>query len=162
MKYRKHYFKNYLKIFAIFTRTHLFWSLFAIKLQVSIPETFFRRDSNTGLFSVNNAIFWEHLFSRTSLNGYFSVFFIFSLILQNILWTIDNWDWDNCWKIPKLFDQANLKQICVILQFSCIQLRIRPISWNFGLFAERACLTKILIVWFQECNFIGSTLFSVP
>ena len=162
MKYRKHYFKNYLKIFAIFTRTHLFWSLFAIKLQVSIPETFFRRDSNTGLFSVNNAIFWEHLFSRTSLNGYFSVF-SFSASFYKIYYELLIIEISNtCWKIPKLFDQANLKQICVILQFSCIQLRIRPISWNFGLFAERACLTKILIVWFQECNFIGSTLFSVP
>ena len=35
--------------FAIFTRKHLCWGLFLIKLQAFRPATFLKRDSNTGV-----------------------------------------------------------------------------------------------------------------
>ena len=39
-----------LKYFAIFTRKHLYRSLFLIKLQAFKPATLLKRDSNTGAF----------------------------------------------------------------------------------------------------------------
>ena len=39
-----------LKNFAIFTRKHLRWSLFLIKLQTWMPVTLLKRESNTGVF----------------------------------------------------------------------------------------------------------------
>ena len=38
-----------LKNFAIFTGKQLFWGLFLIKLQIFMPVTFLKRDSNSGI-----------------------------------------------------------------------------------------------------------------
>ena len=40
-----------LRNFAIFTRKHLCWEAFLIKLQAFRPVTFLKRDSNTGVSS---------------------------------------------------------------------------------------------------------------
>ena len=42
--------KDVLKNFAKFIEKHLYWSLFIIKLQGSVPITLLKRDSNTGAF----------------------------------------------------------------------------------------------------------------
>ena len=42
--------KAILKNFAIFTGTHLCWSLFLIQLQALRPGTLLKRDPNTGIF----------------------------------------------------------------------------------------------------------------
>ena len=42
--------KGVLKNFAIFTRKHLFWSFFLIKLQAYRPAALLKRNSNTGVF----------------------------------------------------------------------------------------------------------------
>ena len=36
--------------YPIFTRKHLFWSHFLIKVQTFTPATLYKRDSNTGVF----------------------------------------------------------------------------------------------------------------
>ena len=45
--------KGFLKIFANFTRNHLCWSLFLIKLQALRPATLLKSDSNTAVFLWN-------------------------------------------------------------------------------------------------------------
>ena len=45
--------KNALKNFADFTRKHLSWTLFLIKLQASRSITWLKRDSNIGVFLWN-------------------------------------------------------------------------------------------------------------
>ena len=42
--------KAVLKIFAIFTGKHLYWSLLLIDLLASGPATFLKTDSNAGVF----------------------------------------------------------------------------------------------------------------
>ena len=56
--------------FAIFTRKHLCWSLFLIKLQALRPATLFqprpKRDFNTGDFCENCEIFKNSFFYGTA------------------------------------------------------------------------------------------------
>ena len=56
--------KCVLENFAIFTRKHLSWSLFLIKLQASRPTTLLKPYSNTGVFLWILQNFQEHLFWR--------------------------------------------------------------------------------------------------
>ena len=51
-----------LKNFVIFTRKHMCWSLFLVKMQ---PTTLLKRDSNTGVFLWILEIFETSLFYRT-------------------------------------------------------------------------------------------------
>ena len=44
--------KGILKISAKFTRKHLCWRLFSIRLQAFKPETLLKRDTNTGAFTL--------------------------------------------------------------------------------------------------------------
>ena len=64
--------KTVLKNFAIFTRKHLRWSLFSLKLQAFRPVTLLlKRDSNSVDFLWILRNFLEHLFWKTSVNGFF-------------------------------------------------------------------------------------------
>ena len=54
------------KNFAIFTRKHLCWRLFLIKLQVFRPATLLKRDFKDRCFPVNIAKFLRTAFSRNT------------------------------------------------------------------------------------------------
>ena len=55
--------------FAIFTRKHLCWGLFLIKLQAFRPATFLKRDSNTGVSCGYCELFKNTFFYRKSLEA---------------------------------------------------------------------------------------------
>ena len=65
--------KGFLKNFAKFTRKHLCWSLFLIKLQAFKPVYLLKKDSNTGAFLWKLRIFKEHLFWSTSAIDFFCI-----------------------------------------------------------------------------------------
>ena len=84
--------KAVLKNFTIFTGTHLFWSLPSTDLRASRNTTFFKRDSNTGIFlwilqNFKNTYFDESLWTIASEGpaSYCWYFFLsasFKLLIQ--------------------------------------------------------------------------------
>ena len=91
--------KCVLKNFVIFTRKHLRWSLFLIKLQAFKHVTLLKGDSNTGVFVwyckiFKNSYFGEHLRTTASINNNLNFNFVgtwcrFDLIqfLSNVWFT---------------------------------------------------------------------------
>ena len=70
LTYRSNHSKIFFKIgvlknFAKFTRKHLWWRFFLIKLQTWRPATLLKRDSNTGAFLRYLRNFWDYLFYGT-------------------------------------------------------------------------------------------------
>ena len=82
--------KGVLKNLTNFTEKQMWWSLFSIKFQTFSPATLLKIDSDTGVFLWIMRIFWEYLFSRTSVNDYFSRSGCLCLIwcFDIVFWTI--------------------------------------------------------------------------
>ena len=64
-----------LSTFSIITGTHLYWSLFLLKLWAFRSATLLKRDSNAGVFLWISRNFSKHLFWITSANDCFQSFF---------------------------------------------------------------------------------------
>ena len=95
-----------LKIFAIYTRKHLCWSLFLIKLHAWRLATLLKRDSKTGVFLWILQNFKEHIFWRTFANScsFFILkisfrdflFFQKKLWMKMVVWFISKYTTENC------------------------------------------------------------------
>ena len=84
-----------LKNFAMFTGKRLCWIYFFIKLQGWGPAILLKRDSNTCVLLLILRNFEEHLFWRTSANGYFCTYKVnnkyctstdLAILIKNIMW----------------------------------------------------------------------------
>ena len=75
--------KSVLKNFAIFTGKHLRWSLLLIDFRASRPATFFKSDSNTGIFLwiLQNFLFWW----KSANNCFCSSYFLLLIFLLGCL-----------------------------------------------------------------------------
>ena len=66
--------KAVLKKFANFTRKHLCWNLFSVKLQAFSPATILKKDSNTGVYCEIFEIFQNVCCEETSTKDWFYLF----------------------------------------------------------------------------------------